>query len=118
VVRLDLNLEGEDLRTLRLIRKLVGHYRGTGTTVHVHNFPRQGLALWYLRGIERTPVSFSPPFYYALKKILPEDRIGLIATEDADPDLLHSLSPARFPGPAADHRVQPTQDPSSVVDAY
>jgi DNA polymerase III alpha subunit len=118
VVRLDLNLEGEDFRTVRLIRKLVGQYRGKGTTIAVQNFARHGLARWYLRGIEHTPVFFSPPFYYALKKILPEDRISLIATENADPDLLHALSPARFASPAASGRAEPTEDQSSVVDAY
>jgi DNA polymerase III alpha subunit len=119
VLQLDLDLAGEDNRTLWLIRNLVIHYRGKGTRVHIHNFSGTGLSKWHLAKIARTPVFFSPPFYYALKKILPEDRISLLAAEEMDPDLLHTLSPTRFARAAnrAGELVEAEQN-SAVADAY
>lgn len=119
VLQLDLDLSGEDSRTVWLIRNLVVHYRGKGTKVLIHNFGGAGLSKWHIAKIERTPVFFSPPFYYALKKILPEDRISLLASEEMDPDLLHTLSPQRFPRSVVrpGELVEAEQN-SAVADAY
>jgi len=117
VLALELDLTGEDARTLWQIRKLVTYYRGKGTKVTVQNHATGALAKWWASGIQRTPVFFSPPFYYALKKLLPEERIKLVASDDMDPALLHALSPLRFertasrPAPAPD-------DESAIVDMY
>lgn len=117
VLELELDLSGEDTRTLWLIRKLVSFYRGKGTRVKVQNFSRSTLGKWWASGIERTPVFFSPPFYYALKKILPEERIKLLASEDMDPALLHALSPLRFERSAA-RSVPDPEDENAIVDMY
>src|SRR5690606_36168111 len=93
VTGLELELSGEDTRTLRLLKSLVSYYRGQGTSITLQNIPQGTMAKWFSRGVEKTPVFFSPPFYYALKKILPEERIHLVAGEEMDPALLHALSP-------------------------
>jgi DNA polymerase III alpha subunit len=119
VLQLDLDLTGEDSRTLWLIRNLVVYYRGKGTRVRIHNLQASTFSRWWMSKIERTPVFFSPPFYYALKKILPEDRITLVASEDMDPALLHALSPLRFE--KTEPRYSATDDReenSSIVDMY
>jgi hypothetical protein len=119
VLQLDLDLTGEDNRTLWLIRDLVVYYRGKGTKVRIHNFTPNALSRWWLSKIERTPVFFSPPFYYALKKLLPEDRIKLIASEDMDPALLHALSPLRFEKTEPRYTAHlDAEDNASIVDMY
>lgn len=119
VNRLDLDLSGEDHRTLRLIRSLVRHYRGKDTQVRIQNFHGSALSRWLIGPIEKTRVFFSPPFYYALKKILPEDRIGLDVSDEMNPELLHTLSPQRFPRPGGRIEDVPEQEAnSSVVDVY
>lgn len=118
VEMLELDLEGEDARTVKLIRDLVVHYRGQGTRIEIKN-AAGGLSGWHLGKVRKTAVFFSPPFYYALKKILPEDRITIIASEAMDKNLLHTLSPQRFPRvDERPHVVDETEENSSVVDAY
>jgi hypothetical protein len=118
VESLTLDLSGEDNRTLRLIRSLVSFYKGKGTRIRLEN-AREGAIGGILRAwIERTPVFFSPPFYYALKKILPEDRIQLAASDDMDPGLLHALSPLRFPKPGGQMSFLSTEDELEIVDMY
>lgn len=115
----DIDLEGEDARTIGLIRGLVSHYKGTATRVRVRNFSGSRLAKWSASRIEKTPVFFSPPFYYALKKILPEDRINLTVSEAMDPALLHALSPLRFAHKAeSGHHESYSEENSSVVEDY
>lgn len=98
IVQIELDLQGEDARTLKLISRLVRHYRSPGgTEVKVRNAGTDALTKWRVFRIAKTPVFFSPPLYYALKKILPEDRISLVASHEMDSELLHTLSPQRFP---------------------
>lgn len=119
VKHLDLDLAGEDTRTVRLIRNLVGYYRGQGTQLRLKNIPPGTMAKWFARGIEKTPVFFSPPFYYALKKILPEASISLVADDDINPALLHALSPLRFPPETASPSPRSTgPDNDDIVDVY
>jgi hypothetical protein len=116
---LELDLSGEDARTLRLIKSLVSYYKGQGTAVKIRNAPAGTMAKWFVRGIEKTPVFFSPPFYYALKKILPEQRINLVAEEGMDPSLLHALSPLRYERADNHHqRSRMEEDESHIVDVY
>ncbi|MBX7246548.1 MAG: PHP domain-containing protein [Candidatus Sumerlaeaceae bacterium] len=114
----ELDLADEDNRTARLIRKLVQQYKGKDTRISISNFNGTGLGKWNAARIEKTPVFFSPPFYYALKKILPEDRINLVVGEEMDPELLHSLSPTRFPKTVPAPNVEEREENSSIVDAY
>lgn len=118
VLQLELDLSDEDARTAWIIRNLVLHYRGKGTRVKVHNFNSNALSRWWISRIEKTPVFFSPPFYYALKKILPEDRITLVASEEMDPALLYALSPLRFPKAEPRQVPDESEDNASIVDAY
>lgn len=118
VLQIDLDLTDEDFRTLHLIRQQVRHYRGGLTRIRISNAPSGMLARWTVAAVHRTPVFFSPPFYYALKKILPEERIGLTAAEETDPELLHALSPLRFPRPDGRGGKPAMVDEASVVDDY
>lgn len=117
---LELDLSGEDARTIRLIKNLVSFYRGQGTQVKLEHVPEGAMARWFARSVEKTPVFFSPPFYYALKKILPEERIRLIADDEMDGSLLHALSPLRYEqDPAAERRRQRREaDDADIVDVY
>jgi DNA polymerase III alpha subunit len=117
VLRLDLDLAGEDFRTLRLIGRLVRQFKGRGPELQVQNTPDTFWPRLVRKQIERAHVFFSPPFYYALKKILPEDRITLVASDEMDPALLHALSPLRFPKVEAETPAE-TGENSSIVDAY
>lgn len=118
VIKLKIDLAGEDARTLRLISNIVSLYKGEGTQVEVMNFTPNFVSSFFLRNIEKTPVFFSPPFYYALKKILPEEQIELIASDDIDPALLHALSPLRFPKVESNEIVKSGFDNSAIVDMY
>lgn len=119
VKALELDLSGEDARTVRLIKSLVSYYRGQGTEIKLHNVPQGAVAKWFGRGIERTPVFFSPPFYYALKKILPEEHISIIASDAMDPSLLHALSPLRYEKAEPIKRMaHPEADNADIVDVY
>ena len=122
VTGLELDLAGEDARTVRLVKGLASYYRGEGTAVRLLNAPDGVMSKWYARQVEKTPVFFSPPFYYALKKILPEERIHIIADDEMDQSLLHALSPLRY------ERVENTlgrksrryeeEDMNHIVDEY
>ena len=119
VLKMELNLEGEDFRTLLLIRRLVKLHRGGATEVAIINEPKGVLAGLFAQSIRKTRVFFSPPVYYALKKILSEERIALEAGENADSDLLHALSPLRFPRTSENVTAAiKIIDPASVVDVY
>jgi DNA polymerase III alpha subunit len=114
-----LDLSGENFRTVRLIRSLVRQYRAGGTTpVRIQGFPGGALAGWYARAVSGAKVFFSPPFYQGLKLILPEEQILLTVAEDTDPDLLHALSPSRFPRTGAHSGLPDPEENSSVIDAY
>ncbi len=116
---LELDLSGEDARTVRLIKGLVSHYRGQGTAITLQNVPDGTFSKWYARSIEKTLVFFSPPFYYALKKILPEQRIRIVAEEEMDPSLLHALSPLRYEMPeGATRKRRFEEDETHIVDVY
>lgn len=98
VEELTLDLSKENLRTLWLISRLVGAYRGGRTRMHIEGFEAGGWLARMLAGrIAAASVFFCPPFYYRLKVILEEERVVLKAAEGTDQGLLHALSPARFP---------------------
>lgn len=118
VLEIDLDLTGENARTARIIHRLASQYRGKGTRIKVSNAGSSTLARWYASRLSRRTVFFSPPFYYALKKILPEDRINLAVAEDMDAALLHALSPTRFPEAAGPLTASDSGENSSVADAY
>ncbi len=116
---LELDLAGEDTRTLRLIKNLISYYRGQGTTVSLQQVPDGAMSRWHARGIEKTPIFFSPPFYYALKKILPEDRIRIVAEAEMDLSLLHALSPLRYENVVSSKRPRSDEeDDANIVDVY
>ena len=117
VLEVELDLTGENARTARLIHGLMRRYQGKGTRVKVTNFTGTAFGRWHVSRVSRGTVFFSPPFYYALKKILPEDRISLTVADDMSPGLLHALSPTRFP--EAPQGADPDSDEnSSAADAY
>src|SRR5690606_19212277 len=64
VIKIKIDLTGEDSRTLRLISNLISYYKGEGTQIEILNFTPNFLSSFFLRNIEKTPVFFSPPFYY------------------------------------------------------
>jgi len=120
IKQVELDLSGEDARTLRLVKGLVGFYKGAGTSIRLKNVPQGAMARWFARSIERTPVFFSPPFYYALKKILPEQRILVDAEESLNPALLNALSPLRYEKDENSHSYSSVSetDASHIVDVY
>ncbi|MCX7717024.1 MAG: PHP domain-containing protein [Candidatus Sumerlaeaceae bacterium] len=119
VLELTLDLSGENLRTVRLIRSLVRQYRTGGTTLlRIENFAGSSFGRWYAGAISGAKVFFSPPFYQALKLILPEEQMTLTVAEDTDPDLLHALSPSRFPRAEKPGSPPEPEENSSVIDAY
>lgn len=114
VVHLDLDLAGEDSRTLRLIARLARRHRGGGTTLRIHGFQPGFLDRWHLAAIRRAGVFFCPPLYYALKKILPEARIRIGADDQMDAHLLHALSPQHFPASQAETSTGPLGSDSAL----
>lgn len=120
VHEVELDLAGEDTRTIRLIKNLVSYYRGQGTSIKLKNVPEGAMAKWFARGVERSQLFFSPAFYYALKKILPEDRIRIVADPDMDPALLQALSPLKYGhnDSAVQRRERAEADDADIVDVY
>jgi hypothetical protein len=118
VLGVEINLAGENLRTVRLIRKLLNRFKGGDTVIGALNIPAAGIAKWYASGIDGARVFFCPPLYYGLKTILPESSLSLEVTEDMPQELLHALSPSRFPAPEG-HSLRPEpEENSAILDAY
>ncbi|MCX7964806.1 MAG: PHP domain-containing protein [Candidatus Sumerlaea chitinivorans] len=99
VLALELNLANEDSRTLRMLARIAGQYRGGKTTLRIQNSPPGALSRFLHFLVERTHVFFCPPFYDALRKLLPEKCIRIVPAPDTDPMLLHVLEPTVFPKP-------------------
>jgi len=120
VKTLELDLAGEDARTVRLIKNLVSYYRGQGTQIKLQNIPEGAVARWFARGVEKTPVFFSPPLYYALKKILPEKSMRIVAEEGMNKSLLQALSPLRYGRDDLDEQgsARRPSDDADIVDSY
>jgi len=102
---LELDLANEDARTLRMLARIAWQYRGGKTTLRIQNCPHDGLSHFFVFLLERIQVFFCPPFYDALRKLLPEKCIHMFPASDADPMLLHLLEPTVFPVPERNNLV-------------
>lgn len=99
VIEIEIDISGEDQRTVGLIAAVAAQFRmhKGRTQIRVHGALASAIARWRVRRIQSGGVFFCPPLYYALKKILDEDRISLVTSEQMDQTLLHMLSPHNYP---------------------
>ncbi|MCX7020300.1 MAG: PHP domain-containing protein [bacterium] len=119
VQQITLDMAGEDAATFRLITKIVSQFRAKGAKITINNVSSAPLSRWSAFRIRHSSIFFCPPFYYVLKKIMPEERIMLTVADGMDPELLHALSPTRFPRVRNDSDTMTESDENStLVDEY